>query len=187
MCIFLILLYLLDWYQSTICIWQSQRSVTGRILVVHPSQDLIDTVWRLPVILDRGRRFLDMFKTLRPSHFHVFCSHDHSRSINTNVRQSCALFLHFYHVYLWKRQKTFKDMHTSAATICCRTRFTKMLKDLSWTYFVNIAVPNHQDLSRARMRSTCDFTTWLVLHRSQHCRKPLCDRGFSIFVASVAK
>ena len=29
------------------------------------------------------------------------------------------------------------------------------------------------------MRSTCDFTTWLVLHRSQHGRKPSCDRGLN--------
>ena len=143
--------YLLVWYQSTI----------------------------IPVILDRGRRFLDMFKTLCPAHFHAFHSHDHFRSIKTNVRQSCTLFLQFYTVYLWKHQKAFKNMYTSAATIYCRTRFMKMLKDFSGFYFVNIAVPNHKDLSRARMRSTCDFTTWLVLHRSQHGPKPSCDRGFT--------
>ena len=57
--------------------------------------DIINTVWRRHVILDRGRRFLDMFKTLRPAHFYAFCSHDHSRSIKTNVRQSSTLFLHF--------------------------------------------------------------------------------------------
>ena len=60
--------------------------------------DLINTVWRRHVILNRGRRFLDMFKTIRPAHFHAFCSHDHPRSIKTNVRQSSTLFLHFYPV-----------------------------------------------------------------------------------------
>ena len=113
-CIFLILLNLLVWYQSTI----------------------------IPVILDRGRRFLDIFKTLRPAHFHAFYSHDHSRSIKTNMRQSCTLYLQFYSVYFWKHRKAIKDMYISA-TIYCRTRFMKMLKDLSGTYFVNIAVPNH--------------------------------------------
>ena len=88
---------------SYICIyiWESQRSVTGRILVEYTSQYLINTVWRRHVILDRRRRFLNMFKTLRPAHFHAFCSQDHSRSIKTNVRQvrqSCTLFLHFYPV-----------------------------------------------------------------------------------------
>ena len=60
--------------------------------------DPINTAWRRHVILDRGRRFLDMFKTLRPAHFHAFCSQDHYRSIKTNVRQSSTLFLHFYPV-----------------------------------------------------------------------------------------
>ena len=37
---------------------------TGRILFIYTLQDLINTVWRQPVILDRCRRFLDMLKTL---------------------------------------------------------------------------------------------------------------------------
>ena len=59
---------------SYIClyIWESQRSVTGRILVEYTSQYLINTVWRRHVILDLGRRFLDMFKTLRPPIFMLF-------------------------------------------------------------------------------------------------------------------
>ena len=35
--------------------------MTGRILVVYTSQDLINTVWGLPVILDRGRRVFGVF------------------------------------------------------------------------------------------------------------------------------
>ena len=102
---------------SYICIyiWQSQRSVTGRILVVYTSHDLINTVWRLPVIFDRGRRFLDMFKTNRPAHFHPFCSHDHSRSIKTNVRQSCTLFFTFLSCLIVKAPKSFKRH----VYICC--------------------------------------------------------------------
>ena len=61
-----------------------------------PRRTVIITVLGRHVILDRGRRFLDMFKTLRPAHLHAFCSHDHSQSIKTNVRQSSTLFLHFY-------------------------------------------------------------------------------------------
>ena len=73
------------------------RDQTRRFCLKSASlSDLINTVWRRHVILYRGRRFLDMFKTLRPAHFHAFCSHDHSRSIKTNVRQSSTLFLHFY-------------------------------------------------------------------------------------------
>ena len=91
--------------------------MTDRKLVVDPSQYLINTVWRLPAILDRGRRFLDMFKPLRPTYCHAFYSHDHSRSIKTNVRQSCALFLHFILSTCESTNKAFKDMYTSAATI----------------------------------------------------------------------
>ena len=58
------------------------RDQTRRFCLKSASlSDLINTVWRRHVILYRGRRFLDMFKTLRPAHFHAFCSHDHSRSI----------------------------------------------------------------------------------------------------------
>ena len=66
-CIFFVtlLLYLLVWYQSTI----------------------------IPVILDRGRRFLDMFKILRPAHFHAFYSQDHSRSIKTKLLKTCIHLL----------------------------------------------------------------------------------------------
>ena len=46
--------------------------MTGRILVVYPSQDRINTVGGLPVILDCSRRFLDMFKTLCPPIFMLF-------------------------------------------------------------------------------------------------------------------
>ena len=52
------------------------------------------TVARLPGIVDHSLRFLDMFKTLLPSHFHVLRV-VHSRSIKTNARQSCALLVHF--------------------------------------------------------------------------------------------
>ena len=77
----------------------SDRDQTRRFCLKSASlSDLINTVWRRHVILDRGRRVLDMFKTLRTAHFHAFCSHDHSRSIKTNVRQSSTLFLHFYPV-----------------------------------------------------------------------------------------
>ena len=53
---------------SYICIFicQSQRSVTGRILAVYTSHDLINTVWRLHVILDRGRRFWTCSKLSTP-------------------------------------------------------------------------------------------------------------------------
>ena len=83
-------------------IWQSQRSVTGRIVVVYTSQDLINTVWRLPVILDHGRSFWICSKLSAPPIFML------SLPINKNVRQSCTLFLHFYPVWLWKHQKAFK-------------------------------------------------------------------------------
>ena len=43
-----------------------------RKLVVYQSQDHINTVERLPVILHCNRRFLDMFKSLRPAHFMFF-------------------------------------------------------------------------------------------------------------------
>ena len=83
-CIFLILLYLLVQYQSTIiymCIYtcidlytslQSQLSVTGRMPVVGPYKHR----WGLLVILDHSRRFLDMFKTLRSAQFHTLCSYN---------------------------------------------------------------------------------------------------------------
>ena len=75
------------------------RDQTRRFCLKSASlSDLINTVWRRHVILDRGRRVLDVLKTLRPAHFHAYCSHDHSRSIKINVRQSSTLFLHFYPV-----------------------------------------------------------------------------------------
>ena len=74
---------------SKICDW----SYTGRIPIARP----YTYCWRLPVTLDRGRRFFDMYKIFRPAHFHAFCSQDNSRSIHvkTNVRQFCALYLLF--------------------------------------------------------------------------------------------
>ena len=78
---------------------------------------IINTVWRLPVILDRGRRFLYMYKTLGPANFHAFARTITAEQKNNNVRQFCALFLYFYPVLLWKHQKAFKDNATSAAII----------------------------------------------------------------------
>ena len=74
------------------------RDQTRRFCLKSASLSIfINTVWT-DTCSDRGRRVLDMFKTLRPAHFHAFCSHDHSQSIKTNVRQSSTLFLHFYPV-----------------------------------------------------------------------------------------
>ena len=69
-----------------------------------------------------------------------------ARSLPIDKNQRATVFhliLHFYSVWLWKHQKAFKDMVTSAAIIYWRTRFMKMLKDLPGAYFVNIAIPNH--------------------------------------------
>ena len=120
------------------------RDQTRRFCLKSTSlSDLINTVWRRHVIFDRGRRFLDMFKTPRPAHFHAFCSHDHSRSIKTNVRQSSTLFFIFILSNCESTKKTFEYMYTPAAIIYCRTRLMKMPKDLSGAYFVNTAISNH--------------------------------------------
>ena len=85
-----------------------------------------------------------------------------ARLLPINKNQRATVFhlnFAFLTCLIVKAPKSFKNMYTPAAIIYCRTRLMKMLKDLSGAYLVNTAVSNHLDLSRARMRSTCDLNT----------------------------
>ena len=144
---------------SKICDW----SYTGRIHVAGPYKYCLETT------CDLGSRS-QVFGHVLNSPPLLFSCFLLARSLPINKNQ-CATVLHLIFAFLSslivKAPKTFKDMYTSAATIYCRTWFMKRVKYLSGTYFVNIAVLNHYDLSRALVRSTCDLPRdW-----SYTCRK----------------
>ena len=94
----IILLYI-HFAISKICDW----SFTGRIHVAGPYKYCLETT------CDLGSRsqVLDMFKTLRPAHFHAVCSHDHSRSIKNQRATVLHLIFAFLSSLIVKAPKSF--------------------------------------------------------------------------------
>ena len=132
------------------------RDQTRRFCLKSASlSDLINTVWRRHVILDRGRRFLEMFKTLRPAHFHAFCSHDHSRSIKPNVRKLPPYFCIFI---LSNCESTKKLLKTCIHLLLSSTAEPGAWKCSNTSLEPTLLIPLFP-ITNWTLRSTCDFTT----------------------------
>ena len=158
-------------YYATLCI-------PGCILVVYPSQDIINTVRRLPCDLGSQSYVFGHVQNSPPRPFSCFCSHDHSQSTRTNVRQSCA-FLHFILSFC---DRTGPKSILRHVYVCCYHLLQNQVHENAQIPILLILLFPITKTCRALVWDT----TWMVFHRSQHGPKPSCDRGFIIKQVTIS-